>query len=137
MTFENYPSKVAAADQPFVHFHSNDAVGQHGLAAWVTPFTRKLAPGKVWKVARMLRSGSKSCAQARRPRRMTMPSAMAELTAAVSDVLGVVAERKSVGADDRLLHVGRHGFGACPIAVDPVTAYRRPMRVFQAMKDQA
>lgn len=66
LTFENSPSKVVAADQPLSHFHSREAVVSAEPAACLA--ATKLAPGSVWKVASTLRSGSRSWAQARRPR---------------------------------------------------------------------
>jgi len=43
--------------------------------ACAAPLTTKLAPGSVWKVAATARSGLKSCAQARRPRKSRRPPA--------------------------------------------------------------
>ena len=78
MTFENSPSKVAAADHPFIHFISIDAVVKAESEAWAAPLTTKLAPGSAWKVAAIERSGSKSCAQAKRLRSVRMPFDMAK-----------------------------------------------------------
>src|SRR5260221_3290784 len=65
---ENSPSKVAAADQPFSHFSSAEAVVSAVFDACAAPLTRKVAPGIVWNSAVMLRSVLKLCAQAARPR---------------------------------------------------------------------
>ena len=70
---ENSPSKVAAADQPFIHFISADAVVSAESEACAAPFTTNDAPGSAWKVAAIERLGSKSCAQAKRPRSVKMP----------------------------------------------------------------
>jgi hypothetical protein len=58
VTFENSPSKVVAADQPFIHFRSADRVVSAQSLARPAPLTTKDAPGSAWKVAPMLRSGS-------------------------------------------------------------------------------
>jgi hypothetical protein len=58
VTFENSPSNVAATDQLFLHFISMEAVVRAESAACAAPLTTKLAPGSVWNVAPMLRSGS-------------------------------------------------------------------------------
>ena len=58
VTSENSPSKVAAADQPFSHFFSTEAVTSAELEACAAPLTTKLAPGSVWKVVAIERSGS-------------------------------------------------------------------------------
>jgi hypothetical protein len=44
VTLENSPSKVAAADQPFSHLISVDAVVSAESDAWAAPFTTKF-PG--------------------------------------------------------------------------------------------
>ena len=58
MTSENSPSKVTAADQPLSHFFSTEAVTSAESEACTAPLTTKLAPGSVWKVAAIERSGS-------------------------------------------------------------------------------
>jgi hypothetical protein len=57
VTLENSPSKVAAADQPFSHFISSDAEVSAESAACAAPLTTKLAPGSIWKVVAIERSG--------------------------------------------------------------------------------
>jgi hypothetical protein len=57
---ENSPSKVAAADQPFIHLISTEAVVSAESCACAAPLTTKLAPGSAWNVAAIDRSGSKS-----------------------------------------------------------------------------
>jgi hypothetical protein len=42
---ENSPSKLAAADQPFSHFFSTDAVTSAESLACAAPLTTKDAPG--------------------------------------------------------------------------------------------
>jgi hypothetical protein len=64
VTSENSPSKVAAADQPFSHFISTEAVVSAASLACAAPLTTKDAPGSVWKVAVTLRPGLKSWAHA-------------------------------------------------------------------------
>jgi hypothetical protein len=44
VTFENSPSKVAEADQPFIHFISADAVTSAESDACAAPLTTKDAP---------------------------------------------------------------------------------------------
>src|ERR1700687_2112304 len=78
VALENSPSKVAAADQPFIHFISTEAVVSAESLACAAPLTTKDAPGSVWKVAAMLRSGLKSCAQAKRPRKVRIAFCMAQ-----------------------------------------------------------
>ena len=51
-------SRVAAADQPFLHFISMEAVVIAESAACAAPLTTKEAPGSDWKVAPIERSGS-------------------------------------------------------------------------------
>ena len=75
---ENSPSKLASADQPLAHFSSAEAVVRAESRACAAPFTTKLAPGRVWNVAAMLRSGLKSCAQAARPRSVRTESESAK-----------------------------------------------------------
>jgi hypothetical protein len=58
VTSENSPSKVAAADQPLIHLNSAEAVVSAESCACVAPLTTKLAPGSVWNVAAIERSGS-------------------------------------------------------------------------------
>jgi hypothetical protein len=77
VTPENSPSKVAASEKPFSHLISADAVVSAESRAWAAPLTTKLAPGSAWNVAAMLRSGSKSCAQAKRPRSVRIEFASA------------------------------------------------------------
>ena len=57
VTLENSPSKVPAADQPFSHFFSAEAVSSAVSLACPAPLTTKEAPGSVWKVAPTARSG--------------------------------------------------------------------------------
>jgi hypothetical protein len=57
---ENSPSKVAAADQPLIHFISADAVVKAALWACDAPLTTNDAPGRVWNVAATDRSGLSS-----------------------------------------------------------------------------
>src|ERR1700709_937812 len=73
VTPENSPSKVAASENPFSHFISADPVTSAASLACAAPLTTNDAPGSVWKVAAILRSGLKSCAHAARPRRVKMP----------------------------------------------------------------
>ena len=104
VTLENSPSKVAAADQPFSHFISADAVVSAESCACDAPLTTKLAPGSDWKVAAIDRSGSKSCAQAKRPRSVSIAvrqgkgivGAKAEFAAGIGDVLGAISECKNI-----------------------------------------
>ena len=77
MTLEKPPSNVTAVDQPLRHFISAEAVTSAASGACAAPLTTKDAPGSVWNVAPILRSGLKSCAQAARPRRVKMPSCIA------------------------------------------------------------
>ncbi|HWJ20692.1 MAG TPA: hypothetical protein VNR65_18395 [Geobacterales bacterium] len=49
MTLENSPSKVVAADQPFSHLFSTEAVTSTESPACATPLTIKDAPGSVWR----------------------------------------------------------------------------------------
>ena len=63
---------MPVADQPFIHLISADAVVSAESLACLAPFTTNEAPGSVWKVAPMVRSGLKSCAQAARPRNVRM-----------------------------------------------------------------
>ncbi|MGY3410347.1 hypothetical protein ACVWZV_006460 [Bradyrhizobium sp. GM5.1] len=53
MTSENSPSKVPAADQPFIHFIWRDAVVSADSLACLAPLTVKLAPGSAWKAELM------------------------------------------------------------------------------------
>src|SRR3954452_14930404 len=76
-TLEKSPSKVAAADQRLSYFISTEAVLRADSLACAAPWTTKEAPGSAWKVAAMLRSGLKSCAQAARPRKVRTAFAMA------------------------------------------------------------
>jgi hypothetical protein len=57
VTSENSPSKVAAVDQPLIHFISADAVTSAESIACAAPLTTNEAPGSVWKVAPIERSG--------------------------------------------------------------------------------
>jgi hypothetical protein len=63
VTFENSPSKVAEANQPLIHLISAEAAVSAESCACAAPLATKDAPGSVWKVAAMLRSGLKSCAE--------------------------------------------------------------------------
>jgi hypothetical protein len=56
VTLENSPSKVPAADQPFSHVFSAEAVSSAASLACRASLTTNDAPGSVWKVAPMLRS---------------------------------------------------------------------------------
>src|SRR6478752_3440418 len=78
MTPENSPSKIAAADQPLRHFISAEAVVSAESLACAAPLTTNEAPGSVWKVAPILRSVLKSCAQAKRPRRVRIAFCIAQ-----------------------------------------------------------
>jgi hypothetical protein len=69
---ENSPSNAAAADQPLTHFTSAAAVVSAELGACRAPLTMKAVPGRAWNTGVMLRSVLKSCAQARRPRSVTI-----------------------------------------------------------------
>src|SRR5207253_3935846 len=57
---------------------SAEPVTSAASAACAAPPTTKDAPGSVWKVAPILRSGLKLCAQAARPRRVKMPFSIAK-----------------------------------------------------------
>ena len=57
MTFENSPSKVADADQPFIQFICTAAVVSAESRASAAPFTTKAEPGRVWNTAPTVRSG--------------------------------------------------------------------------------
>ena len=63
---ENSPSKVAAADQPFNHFISAEAVTRAASWACAAPLTNSWRG--VWNVAPMARSGLKFRVHAARPR---------------------------------------------------------------------
>lgn len=68
MTFENSPSKLAAADQPLSQLISTEAVVSAESRACAAPLTTKLAPGSAWKVAG-LGQRERSRAVADRPRK--------------------------------------------------------------------
>jgi len=68
VTSENSPSNVAPSEMPLSHVSSADALVSATLRACAAPPTMKLETGSVWKVAAILRSELKSCAQAARPR---------------------------------------------------------------------
>ena len=61
-----------------MNFISAEAVVSAASCAGAAPLTTNDAPGSVWKVAAILRSVFKSCAQARRPRRVKIASAIAQ-----------------------------------------------------------
>ena len=56
MTSENSPSKVAAADQPFSHYFSTEAVTSAESLACAAPLTTKLAPDSISNLAAIERS---------------------------------------------------------------------------------
>jgi hypothetical protein len=57
VTFENSPSKVADADQPFIQLICTAAVVSAESCAWAAPFTTNADPGNAWKTAPTVRSG--------------------------------------------------------------------------------
>ena len=59
-------------------FHLGRGGDERGVGACAAPLTTNEAPGSVWKVAAILRSGLKSCAQAARPRRVRIASVIAQ-----------------------------------------------------------
>ena len=73
-----FPLKVAASENPFSHFISAEPVTSAASRACAAPFTTNEAPGSVWNVAAILRSGLKSCAHAARPRKVKMPFCIAK-----------------------------------------------------------
>jgi hypothetical protein len=96
VTSENSPSKMAASEKPLVQLVSAEVVVSAASGACAAPSTTKEAPGNVWKVARIVRSGLKSYAQAARSRRVRSAlegerfvGAEAKFAARVSDALGV------------------------------------------------
>ena len=115
MTSENSPSKLAASEMPLAHLISAAAVVSAALRAGAAPSTTKVVPGSAWKVAAMLRSGLKSCAQAARPRRVRIAAVRAKdlsprrpnsLRDAVA-VFARVIQREGAGAGDGALGIGR------------------------------
>ena len=83
---------MAAADRPFIHFSSADAVVNAAPLACAAPFTTKESPGSAWNVAAMLRSGLKSCAYAKRLRRLKIESCIVkDLSVRIPSSLRVTA----------------------------------------------
>ena len=119
MTSENWPSKVAAADQPLRQSISAETVVSAVSAAGCAPLTTKAEPGSVRNggldVAigvEIVRPGEAAAQHQRRVGQGNgLFAAQTEFGAGGGDVLAVVAQRKGVGAGHRLLGIGRQAIG--------------------------
>src|SRR5260370_27058489 len=76
ITPENSPSNVAAANHPFDHLISAEAVVSAESKACAAPVNTELEPAKAWEAKGIERSARTSCAHANPPRRLSRSSRM-------------------------------------------------------------